>query len=204
MAPPAPVTRRPPTRSSRSTSPTWPTPPAPAARSSCARPACRSPTLPAPVACPSTRSSASRSSSAAAPAPSRSCRRTTRRRSAPRLRSAPPTWSCPQPLRSRPTTRPRSAPTRAASVNVIANDTDVNGDLAAGSVAIVSGPSAGTAVANPDGTVTYTNTSAALTDSFTYTVADAGGLVSNAATVNISILGDTCDASVAACSRSTG
>ena len=89
---------------------------------------------------------------------------------------------------------------QSGSVNVVANDTDINGNLNPASVTIVGAPTAGTATANPDGTVTYTNTNpAALSDSFTYTVADTGGLVSNAATVNVTILGDTCDATAAAC-----
>lgn len=89
---------------------------------------------------------------------------------------------------------------QATSINVVANDSDANGDLDSSTVTITSGPAAGTATANPDGTVTYTNTGAAASDSFTYTVADEGGLVSNEATVSISILGDTCDASSDACS----
>ena len=89
---------------------------------------------------------------------------------------------------------------QATSINVVANDTDANNNLAPGTVAIVTGPTAGTAVANPDGTVTYTNNAAANSDSFTYTVQDAGGLTSNAATVNINILSGSCDASNAACS----
>lgn len=89
---------------------------------------------------------------------------------------------------------------QATSINVVANDTDVNGDIDPGSVTIVDGPSSGTAVANPDGTVTYTNNAATAGDSFTYTVKDEGGLVSNKATVTVGILGDTCDASSAECS----
>lgn len=89
--------------------------------------------------------------------------------------------------------------TQSVSVNVVSNDSDVNGDLDPSTVTIVSGPSAGTAVANPDGTVTYTNTSTANSDSFTYTVADAGGRVSAPATVNVSILSGACDATAAAC-----
>lgn len=89
---------------------------------------------------------------------------------------------------------------QSGSVNVVANDNDVNGNLNPASVAIVGAPTAGTATPNPDGTVTYTNTNpAALSDSFTYTVADTGGLVSNVATVSVTILGDTCDATAAAC-----
>lgn len=88
---------------------------------------------------------------------------------------------------------------QAASVNVLANDTDANGDINPASVTVVDAPTSGTAVVNADGTITYTNTAAATTDSFSYTVSDAGGRVSNKATVNVSILGDTCDATSAAC-----
>lgn len=89
---------------------------------------------------------------------------------------------------------------QSVSVNVVANDTDVNGDLDPSTVTIVTAPLAGTATPNADGTVTYTNTDeTALSDTFTYTVADTGGLVSNEATVTITILGDVCDATTSSC-----
>jgi len=84
------------------------------------------------------------------------------------------------------------AANQATSINVVANDTDANGDIDPSTVKITSDPAAGTAVANPDGTITYTNTAAAASDSFTYTVSDKAGGVSNAATVNVSLLGHTC------------
>lgn len=80
---------------------------------------------------------------------------------------------------------------QSGSVNVVANDTDANGDIAPGTVAIVGAPAKGTAVANPDGTVTYTNTADATSDSFTYTVKDAGGRTSNTATVAVTVTPDT-------------
>jgi hypothetical protein len=80
---------------------------------------------------------------------------------------------------------------QGGSVNVVANDTDPNGDIDPASVIIVDGPTKGTAVANADGTVTYTNTDTASTDSFTYTVKDKGGLISNKATVSVTIESDT-------------
>ncbi|MGH9191502.1 MAG: Ig-like domain-containing protein [Acidimicrobiales bacterium] len=87
---------------------------------------------------------------------------------------------------------------QSVSINVVANDTDVNGNLDPASVAIVSPPTAGTATPNPDGTVTYTNAdTAAASDSFTYTVADTTAptpLVSNVATVTIQILPGVCTA----------
>lgn len=79
---------------------------------------------------------------------------------------------------------------QSVSINVVGNDTDDNGDLDPSTVAIVSGPSAGTAVPNSDGTVTYTNTNlAATSDSFTYTVNDLDPTTpaSNVATVTITI-----------------
>lgn len=89
---------------------------------------------------------------------------------------------------------------QSVSINVVANDTDVNGDLDPSTVAIASAPAAGTAAPNPDGTVTYTNTdTTALSDTFTYTLADAAGQVSNVATVTVGILGDLCDATTVAC-----
>lgn len=76
-------------------------------------------------------------------------------------------------------------------INVIANDTDPDlGDVInPASVAIVTLPTSGTATANGDGTVTYVSTSAGFagTDTFTYTVRDSLGAVSNAATVTVTI-----------------
>jgi VCBS repeat-containing protein len=63
-----------------------------------------------------------------------------------------------------------------STIAVLNNDTDVDGDVL--SVLSVSGTSAlgRTVTLNGDGTITYTNTSTALTqDSFTYTVSDGNG-----------------------------
>ncbi len=76
----------------------------------------------------------------------------------------------------------------AVTVAVLANDTDPEDNIDAGSVAIVSGPANGTATANDDGGVTYTpaaNFSG--TNSFTYTVKDTSGETSNAATVFVTV-----------------
>ena len=74
------------------------------------------------------------------------------------------------------------------SINVAANDVAQTGTLNLASITIVSAPQNGTAVANANGTVTYTNNgSAATTDSFTYTIRDSAGNVSNVATVSITI-----------------
>lgn len=84
---------------------------------------------------------------------------------------------------------------QAVTIDVAANDTDPNGDLDPTSVAVVTAPTGGTAVANGDGTITYTNTNTALTsDTFTYTVDDLAGATSNAATVTVGVLGDLCTA----------
>ena len=81
----------------------------------------------------------------------------------------------------------------SVNIAVLANDTDVNGNINPASVAIVTRPTGGTATPNANGTVTYTNTNPAVgTDTFTYTVADAGGLVSNVATVSVDVLGNLC------------
>jgi Bacterial Ig domain len=66
---------------------------------------------------------------------------------------------------------------------VLANDLNAAG----GTVTLTSAPSIGTAVVNPDGTVTYTsNLNANGTDSFTYTVT-VGTQVSSFATVSLTI-----------------
>ena len=70
---------------------------------------------------------------------------------------------------------------------VLDNDTDANG-LNAASVAIVAAPAGGTAVPNPDGTVTYTpNGNFYGTDTFIYTVEDSTGIRSNVATVTVTV-----------------
>jgi len=74
----------------------------------------------------------------------------------------------------------------AVAVDVIANDTDVDGWIEPATVAIGSDPSNGTVEENGDGTVTYTPEDGFLgEDSFTYTVEDNDGAVSNEATVTV-------------------
>ena len=69
---------------------------------------------------------------------------------------------------------------------VIANDTDSDGTIDPTSVAIVSQPTNGSVTNNFNGTVTYTPNSGFVgTDSYTYTVRDDDGAVSNTATVEI-------------------
>ena len=63
---------------------------------------------------------------------------------------------------------------QAQIINVLANDTDPNGDVL--SVTAVTAPQHGTAVRNTDGTITYTpTTSYTGSDSFSYTVSDGHG-----------------------------
>ena len=75
-----------------------------------------------------------------------------------------------------------------AQVDVGANDTDPTGDLAVDTVAIVDTPLNGDAVLQPGGVVGYRhNGSETVTDSFTYTISDLNGELSNVATVNITV-----------------
>ncbi|MFM8572348.1 MAG: beta strand repeat-containing protein, partial [Pirellula sp.] len=84
-------------------------------------------------------------------------------------------------------------------INVLSNDTDSTGTIDPKTVTIVTQPTAGTATVNETtGVVTYThNGGAARTDSFTYTVKDDKGLVSNVATVSLSITTTTAPTAIA-------
>ncbi|MFM7470386.1 MAG: Ig-like domain-containing protein, partial [Nodosilinea sp.] len=74
------------------------------------------------------------------------------------------------------------------TLDVLANDTDPDGTLDSTSLAVTAQPTSGTVALNPDGTVTYTpNTGFTGSDSFTYTVKDNAGAISNPATVNITV-----------------
>ena len=76
----------------------------------------------------------------------------------------------------------------AVTVPVTANDTDIDGTINPASVAIVTAPACGTAVADGAGGVLYTNTdTTCVTDTFTYTVQDDDGLASLPASVLIGI-----------------
>jgi hypothetical protein len=73
-------------------------------------------------------------------------------------------------------------------IDVVANDTDADGTIAANTVSITGQPSDGSVINNGDGTVTYAvDTNFNGTDSFTYTVQDNDGQGSNAATVTITV-----------------
>jgi hypothetical protein len=74
-------------------------------------------------------------------------------------------------------------------IDVLTNDDDPDGDDLI--VAAVTSPADGQAIANADGTVTYTpNAGFSGTDSFTYTLRDAGG-ASDIATVSIDVVAKT-------------
>jgi VCBS repeat-containing protein len=73
-------------------------------------------------------------------------------------------------------------------VDLAANDTDADDSLDLTSILITSGPANGSIVVNGDGTVTYTHDgSETLSDTFTYTIKDTDGNVSNEAPVTITV-----------------
>ena len=76
----------------------------------------------------------------------------------------------------------------AVIINVLSNDTDADGTLDPSTVIVASPAGFGAAVANVDGTITYTpGAGYSGPDSFTYTVQDDLGATSNVATVNIMV-----------------
>ncbi len=86
--------------------------------------------------------------------------------------------------------------------DIVSNDTDSDGVPVYSTVTIASQPLNGTAVSLGNGLVTYTpNANFVGTDSFTYTIQDNFGTVSNAATVTVSVapadtVGDTLDGGI--------
>jgi VCBS repeat-containing protein len=73
-------------------------------------------------------------------------------------------------------------------VDLAANDSDVDNALDLNSISIIAAPANGTLVVNGDGTVTYNHDgSETSSDSFTYTISDISGAISNTATVNITV-----------------
>ncbi len=77
---------------------------------------------------------------------------------------------------------------QSVTTDVLANDSDPDGDLDPASVQVESGPSNGSATANNDGTITYAPDDGFTgTDSYTYTVADAQGARSSEATVTVEV-----------------
>ena len=83
----------------------------------------------------------------------------------------------------------RTAAYTAVVIAVLANDSDPDGNLAPGTVEIVTPPNKGGSVSvNPDGTVSYTpRLNFRGTENFKYRVQDTGGLWSNAATVKVNV-----------------
>ena len=74
------------------------------------------------------------------------------------------------------------------TINVVANDTDSDGTIDSSTVAITGGPANGTAAKQVDGKVRYTpNADYSGKDTFTYTVRDDQGVLSNAATVTVTV-----------------
>ena len=72
----------------------------------------------------------------------------------------------------------------AKTIDVLANDSDPDDDVL--SVTSVSTPGNGTAVINPDNTITYTPNAGFSGDSFTYTISDGNG-GTDTATVSIAV-----------------
>lgn len=76
----------------------------------------------------------------------------------------------------------------AVTINLIANDIDADGTIVGGSLTFVTQPAHGTAMNNGNGTVTYTPTANFNgSDSFSYTVKDNDGNLSNKASVDITV-----------------
>ena len=79
------------------------------------------------------------------------------------------------------------------TVNVVANDSDVDADLILSSVAVVAGPGNGSATPNGDGTITYTpNDGFSGTDTFSYEICDATALC-DTANVTVEVASGTDD-----------
>ena len=73
-------------------------------------------------------------------------------------------------------------------INVVANDTDADGNLDPRSVAIATNPRNGGLVNRFDGTLTYTPSAGFFgTDAFAYTVRDGQGATSNVARVTVAV-----------------
>ena len=74
------------------------------------------------------------------------------------------------------------------SINAAGNDTDAENQLDLGSIAVIDNPAYGTATPLANGTIDYIHAgSETLSDSFTYTIKDNAGLVSDKVTVSITI-----------------
>jgi hypothetical protein len=75
------------------------------------------------------------------------------------------------------------------TLNLAGNDTDVDDGLDLASITITAAPSNGSIVVNANGSVDYTHDdSDTLADSFTYTILDNSGAVSNTGTINLNVM----------------
>ncbi len=72
----------------------------------------------------------------------------------------------------------------SVTIDLLANDQEGNDALDLSSVTITQSPRQGTVTVHDDGSVTYTHQK---NDTFTYTIRDANGKVSNVATVTVDI-----------------
>jgi VCBS repeat-containing protein len=73
-------------------------------------------------------------------------------------------------------------------IDLAANDSDADNALDLNSITIIGAPAHGMLLVNGDGTVTYSHEGSNTTsDSFSYTIADISGAISNTATVTINI-----------------
>ena len=73
-------------------------------------------------------------------------------------------------------------------IDLVANDVDIDNALDLSSIVITVAPGSGALTDNGDGTVSYIHDgSETLSDSFSYTIADITGAVSNVATVNFTV-----------------
>lgn len=79
---------------------------------------------------------------------------------------------------------------KSVTINVAANDVANGGTLNFGSVTITGNPTNGTVQNNGNGTITYTSNGASGGDSFTYTIANSAGTVSNKAIVSVNVTPD--------------
>src|SRR5262249_42349742 len=81
------------------------------------------------------------------------------------------------------------APGGSAEIDVLANDSDADGSLDPGTVQVSSAPTHGATQVNPtSGVITYTHLgTAAENDTFSYTVSDNEGAVSESALVTITV-----------------
>ena len=75
------------------------------------------------------------------------------------------------------------------TLNLAANDSDVDGAIDLTSITITGAPANGSITVNADGTVDYSHDgSKSMTDSFSYTILDNSGAVSNTGTINLNVM----------------